>query len=131
MRYAALGVPDGKGGLRYFKVAGMTPEQIAQLDHLPVGKGLLGAVMTDRNNIRLENMADDQRSAGFCPAHPVMTSFLGVPIQVGQQLFGILYLCDRVDGQPFSEQDEWLVETWRDMQPWQLLVHSLASSKVG
>ena len=111
VRYAALGVPDGKGGLRYFKVAGMTPEEIAQLDHLPVGKGLLGAVMSDRSSIRLENMADDQRSAGFCPAHPVMTSFLGVPIQVGQQLYGILYLCDRVDGEPFSELDEWLVET--------------------
>jgi signal transduction histidine kinase len=40
-----------------------------------------------------------------------MTSLLGVPIQVGQQLFGILYLCDRADGQPFTEQDEWLIET--------------------
>src|SRR6185369_16522815 len=36
---------------------------------------------------------------------------LGVPIQVKEQLFGILYLCDRRDEQPFTEQDEWLVET--------------------
>jgi signal transduction histidine kinase len=97
--------------LKYFKVAGMTPDQIARLDHLPHGHGLLGAIARERENIRLEKMQDDARSEGFCPAHPRMTSLLGVPIQVGQQLFGILYLCDRIDGQPFSEQDEWLIET--------------------
>jgi signal transduction histidine kinase len=110
-RYAALGVPDGKGGLRFFKVAGMSSEAIALLDHLPVGHGLLGSIMKERKSIRLERMADDERSAGFCRAHPVMTSLLGVPVQVGNQLFGTLYLCDREDGQPFSEQDEWLIET--------------------
>ncbi|MEO8607443.1 MAG: GAF domain-containing sensor histidine kinase [Chloroflexota bacterium] len=110
-KYAALGVPDGKGGLRFFKISGMTPEQVARLDHLPVGNGLIGAIMDDRASIRLDHMADDSRSAGFCPAHPAMTSLLGVPIQVGQQLFGTLYLCDRRDGQPFSEDDVWLIET--------------------
>ena len=35
-RYSALGVPDGRGGLRYFKVAGMEAEAIRQLAHLPV-----------------------------------------------------------------------------------------------
>jgi signal transduction histidine kinase len=110
-KYAALGVPDGKGGLRFFKISGMTPEQVARLDHLPFGKGLIGAIMDDRSSIRLDRMADDPRSAGFCRAHPAMTSLLGVPIQVGQQLFGTLYLCDRNDGQPFTEEDVWLIET--------------------
>ncbi|MBZ0285276.1 MAG: GAF domain-containing sensor histidine kinase [Anaerolineae bacterium] len=110
-KYAALGVPDGKGGLKFFKVAGMTPEAIARLDHLPKGHGLIGAIMKERQTIRLERMQDDERSAGFCPAHPPMTSLLGVPIQVGQQLFGTLYICDREDGQPFSEEDSWLLET--------------------
>jgi signal transduction histidine kinase len=110
-RYAALGVPDGKGGLTYFKVAGMTPEAIARLDHLPLGHGLIGAIMQERKTIRLERMTDDPRSVGFCAHHPKMTSLLGVPIQVGQQLFGVLYICDRLDGQPFTEDDEVLVET--------------------
>lgn len=110
-KYAALGVPDGKGGLTYFKVAGMTPEAIAQLDHLPKGHGLIGAIMKERKTIRLDRMQDDERSAGFCRAHPIMVSLLGVPIQIGNRLFGTLYLCDREDGQSFSEQDSWLVET--------------------
>jgi nitrate/nitrite-specific signal transduction histidine kinase len=109
-RYVALGVPDDKGGLQYFVTVGMTPDVIAQIDHLPEGKGLLGAIMHDRQTLRLERMQDDSRAAGFCPGHPKMTSLLGVPIQVGQQLFGILYLCDRADGKPFDEQDQWLIE---------------------
>lgn len=110
-KYAALGVPDGSDGLRYFKVSGMSAEAVARLEHLPKGKGLLGAIMQERKPIRLERMSDDPRSAGFCKRHPYMNSLLGVPIQVGQQLFGVLYLCDRIDGQPFSDEDEWLIET--------------------
>ena len=109
-RYAALGVPDSGGGLKYFKVSGMTSDEIAQVNHRPTGRGLLGAIMRERTVLRLEQMSDDDRAIGFCDGHPEMTSLLGVPIQVGQQLFGMLYLCDRVDGQPFDEQDQWLIE---------------------
>jgi signal transduction histidine kinase len=35
-----------------------------------------------------------------------MTSFLGVPIRVRDQVFGNLYLCDKVDGDAFSDIDE-------------------------
>ncbi|HMK07578.1 MAG TPA: hypothetical protein VK449_00955, partial [Anaerolineales bacterium] len=41
-RYAALGVPDGKGGLKTFITEGMTPEEVARLDHPPEGRGLIG-----------------------------------------------------------------------------------------
>lgn len=109
--YAALGIPDGHGGLTYFKVSGMTPEQMRQMDHLPVGRGLIGAIMREQHTLRLAQMRDDVRSVGFCPAHPLMQSFLGTPVRVGDQLFGMLYLCDKRDGQPFTERDEWLIET--------------------
>ncbi len=110
-RYAALGVPDGEGGLKFFKTTGMTEEEVSRLDHLPCGHGLIGAIMEERQPLRLEHMADDARSVGFCAHHPHMDSLLGVPIQIGQQLFGTLYLCDREDGQPFTQEDQWLVET--------------------
>lgn len=111
-RYAALGVPDGKGGLRYFKTAGISAEEIARIPHQPEGRGLLGVIMHDRETVRLANMHLDPRSAGFPENHPKMTSLLGVPIQTSQQLFGMLYLCDRIDGQPFDEEDQTLVETF-------------------
>ncbi|XWX04366.1 GAF domain-containing sensor histidine kinase [Aggregatilineales bacterium SYSU G02658] len=110
-RYAALGVPDGQGGLRYFRTAGMTPEEIAMIDHLPRGHGLIGAIMTERRVIRLSSIQSDKRSSGFPPHHPPMTSFLGVPVQAGTQLYGMLYLCDKRNGEPFDEFDELIVQT--------------------
>jgi signal transduction histidine kinase len=112
VRYAALGIPDGKGGLKYFKTVGMTEEEIKKLAHYPHGLGLLGAIMHERETVRLEHIADDARSVGFPKYHPPMDRLLGVPIQTGQELFGMLYLCDRNDGLPFTEEDQWLVETF-------------------
>jgi signal transduction histidine kinase len=110
-KYSALGIPDGKGGLRFFKTVGLTPDDMQMISHLPRGAGLLGAIMNERQTVRIENIQADPRSAGFCEGHPSMTSLLGVPIVAGPRLFGMLYLCDRADGQPFSEEDEWLIET--------------------
>jgi len=110
-KYAALGVPDGEGGLLYFKVAGMSPEEVREMEHLPRGEGLLGAIMNERRAIRLNNLQADSRSSGYPDNHPHMSTFLGVPIQVGQQLLGMLYLSDREDGQPFDDDDQMLVET--------------------
>jgi signal transduction histidine kinase len=110
-RYAALGVPDGRGGLRYFRTAGMTPEEIALIDHLPRGHGLIGAIMKERRIIRLDAIQSDPRSSGFPAHHPLMTSFLGAPVQAGTQLYGMLYLCDKRSGEPFDEFDELVVQT--------------------
>jgi signal transduction histidine kinase len=109
-RYAALGIPDGRGGLQFFEISGMAPELVPQMAHLPKGRGLIGAIMREREPIRLDDMQSDPRSVGFPANHPHMTRFLGVPILVGQQLFGQLYLCDREDGEPFADQDQWLLE---------------------
>lgn len=108
-RYAALGVPDGKGGLQNFFTYGMTEEQIARMDHLPRGQGLLGLLLVRPEAIRLEDMRQDERSVGFCAGHPKMTSFLGVPIMSKGQHLGNLYLSDRHDGQHFTEKDERLI----------------------
>ncbi len=110
-RYVALGIPDGHGGLEYFEFTGMEAEAANMIGHLPRGRGLLGAIMQERKPIRLERMQDDPRSVGFPPNHPPMERFLGVPILTGDHLFGMLYLTDRTDGQPFDEQDQWLMET--------------------
>jgi signal transduction histidine kinase len=108
-RYAALGVPNDSGGLAQFYTYGMTDAQISRMDHLPLGLGLLGKLLQVEQPIRLEDMRSDASSAGFCPAHPRMTSFLGVPVISKGRHLGSLYLSDRIDHQPFSEEDERLV----------------------
>lgn len=109
-RYAALGVPDSEGNMHYFKTSGMTEEEIAHMPHPPRGRGLLGAILHERQTISVEDMSKDPRSVGFPEEHPYMKSLLGTPIQLGGQLFGMLYLCDKEDGSQFNERDELLVE---------------------
>ncbi|MER3389017.1 MAG: GAF domain-containing protein [Microcella sp.] len=104
-RYGALGVIAPDGGLERFLHDGFTLEQVAALGPPPSGKGILGAVISERKSIRLDRLADDARSVGFPAHHPPMGSFLGVPIPVGDAVFGNLYLTERADG-PFDDVDE-------------------------
>src|SRR5208283_2406311 len=45
-------------------------------------------------------------SYGFPAAHPVMHSFLGVPILIRGQAWGNLYLADKEGDEPFTEDDQ-------------------------
>jgi two-component system, NarL family, sensor histidine kinase DevS len=104
-RYAALGVLAPDGGLAEFVHVGFPPPLVDRIGHLPVGKGLLGALIDEPHPIRLCNLADDPRSSGFPDSHPPMGSFLGVPIRIRDEVFGNLYLTESTRGE-FSAEDE-------------------------
>jgi len=110
-RYAALGIPSEHGTMMYFEVVGLEPEAVKRISHPPIGRGLLGLIIEEREILRLEHMSEHPRSVGFPENHPYMDRLLGVPVQTGQQLFGMLYLTDRLDDQPFTQEDQWLVES--------------------
>jgi GAF domain-containing protein len=106
--YGALGVIAPDGRLEQFIHVGMPDEDAVAIGHLPEGHGLLGAVVDSGENIRIADIADDARSAGFPAHHPHMGSFLGVPIRVRDEVFGNLYLTNGRRG-PFTGEDEELV----------------------
>ena len=110
-RYAALGVLDENGKLVQFIPVGMTVDEMNQIAHLPIGLGLIGAIAKERQTIRSPNIARDNRSVGFPPNHPPMTSFLGVPILSGSHLLGQIYLTDKEDYTEFTRDDERVIET--------------------
>ena len=110
-RYAALGVVNQEGKIEQFIPTGMTLEQIERLAHPPQGKGLIGALSRERRTIRLADLTRDKRSVGFPEHHPEMRSFLGVPILLGEELLGLIYLTDKVDYFEFTEDDELVIET--------------------
>lgn len=107
-RYGALGVIDPGGGLAQFVHVGIDNETALRIGHLPEGKGLLGALIDDPRPIRLTTMTDDPRSVGFPANHPPMKNFLGVPVRVRDEIFGNLYLAERIDGD-FTPEDEELI----------------------
>ncbi|WP_332642232.1 sensor histidine kinase [Aeromicrobium sp.] len=104
-RYGAMGVIGDERRLEQFIHVGMDKEIADQIDHLPEGKGLLGALIDDPRPVRLSTISSDARSSGFPANHPPMNSFIGVPIRVRDVVFGNLYLTDSKNGE-FSADDE-------------------------
>ncbi|MDD5468878.1 MAG: GAF domain-containing sensor histidine kinase [Anaerolineales bacterium] len=109
--YAALGVFDDGGELVNFIPVGMSKEEARAIGQFPMGKGLLGALRDERKALRIANIMQDERSVGFPSPHPFMTSFLGVPILLGEQSLGQIYLTNKRDGLEFTEEDQRVIET--------------------
>jgi signal transduction histidine kinase len=107
-RYAALGVVGDNGTLTEFVHSGMSEATVEEIGRLPHGEGLLGLLIDDPQPLRLTNLGHHPGSSGFPAHHPPMGSFLGVPIRVGDQVFGNLYLTECARGE-FSADDEQLV----------------------
>jgi signal transduction histidine kinase len=110
--YAALGIPDEHGTPQRFITSGISDEVRLAIGPPPRGHGLIGVVMREGRPTRITDIAADPRSIGFPPHHPVMHSFLGVPVRVEGRVIGNLYLTDKTGGQPFTEEDEQLVESF-------------------
>ena len=111
-RYGALGVltPDRRE-IEQFVTHGISEEHRARIGRLPQGKGILGVLIRDARPLRLTRLGDDPRSVGFPANHPPMTSFLGVPVAIHGQVFGNLYLTEKIDAVEFGEDDERAVIT--------------------
>lgn len=105
-RYGALGVLTRDGSrLRDFVYLGVDDATARRIGQLPQGKGLLGAVIHEARTLRIPDMAADPRSAGMPPHHPPMKSFLGVPLRIGERIFGNFYLTDKRGAASFTEED--------------------------
>jgi signal transduction histidine kinase len=106
-RYAALGVLDAdRRRLDRFLTVGLDDAGRRQIGELPRGLGVLGVLIAEPRPLRLDDVSAHPRSYGFPPGHPKMTTFLGVPVRVGEQVYGNLYLADKAGGGPFGAEDE-------------------------
>src|SRR5688572_32796451 len=110
-RYAALGVIDKSGQtLERFLTTGIDAETHAAIGELPRGRGILGVLIRDARPLRLHDLGEDPRSAGFPPNHPPMKTFLGLPIVLRGVAYGNLYLTEKAGGEDFTEEDEELTQ---------------------
>ena len=105
-RYAALGVLGRDGELEQFVHAGMDDALVAAIGDLPRGHGILGLLTSEPVPIRLASLSAHPAAAGFPAGHPPMGSFVGVPVRIGEEIFGNLYLTERTAGGEFTADDE-------------------------
>ena len=109
-RYGALGVlNDERNAIAELIAVGISDQEAQAIGHPPTGLGLLGLLVTDPKPLRLANISDHPDSAGFPPGHPQMRSFLGVPVAAHDEVYGNLYLADKIGWSEFTEDDEALV----------------------
>jgi GAF domain len=106
-RYAAVGVLDERRErLADFITAGIGDRERVAIGELPSGRGVLGLLISDCAPVRVADVAAHLRSCGFPPGHPVMRTLLGVPVLVGGEAWGHLYLAEKEDGGAFDEAEE-------------------------
>jgi PAS domain S-box-containing protein len=92
-----------------FAFAGIGDEQAMKMGPYPRPLGLLGLVSRGRA-IRLANLRDHPEHWGFPAHHPVMTSFIGVPIHHKGRTLGSLYVANKRGALEFTPQDQEVAE---------------------
>ena len=107
--YAALGVPDGRGGFERFITAGIGEKRAKQIGELPRTHGVLG-VLIDEGPILLDDITRHPRFSYYPRHHPVMTDFLGVPIPHRGRIVGNLFVSGQRSGR-FTKRDQRALET--------------------
>jgi len=106
-RYVALGVLDEqRTELERFVTLGIDEAARRAIGDFPRGRGVLGVLIEDPRPLRLSDVGNHPQSFGFPPAHPVMETFLGVPILIRGQAWGNLYLTEKEGGGEFTDADE-------------------------
>ncbi len=109
-KYGALGVLAEDGSLSEFVYVGIDDETRRLIGDLPTGHGVLGVVIDEAKPLRMEEISAHPASVGFPAHHPPMHSFLGVPVRVRDEVFGRLYLTEKKNGEPFTDDDEVVVQ---------------------
>lgn len=105
-RYAALSIYDEDGRMTQFVTSGIDTRQAELIGAPPAAVGLFNVVLKDGQTLRLDDILQDPRVHGFPPNHPHMQRLLAVPVISRSAFRGNLYLSDRLDDQPFAEEDE-------------------------
>jgi signal transduction histidine kinase len=106
-QYAALGVlADSRTELSRFLTLGIDDARRAEIGDLPRGRGVLGELIRHPLPLRLARVGQHAHSWGFPVGHPPMETFLGVPILVGGEPYGNLYLTEKAGGADFTQEDE-------------------------
>lgn len=103
-RYGALSVLDNRGDTAAFYFHGMDNDDAEEIGHPPVGRGIIGEIPVDDGMI-INDLTHSSSFTGFPPHHPEMSSFLGAPLRIHEQVFGRLYLCDKPGGYTHDDLD--------------------------
>ena len=110
-RYGALALLGPDGSFGDVVTSGLSGDEHPDLVGLgPGGSAVLDRLAVEQRPLRLVHVAGEPLDdAAFPGDESALHSFLGVPICIGLEVFGLLWLTDKVDGGDVAVEDERLV----------------------
>ena len=109
--YAALGVSQGPDKpFDPFVYAGVPEGLMDRLGRAPHPVGAFGLAAHERRPVRLRDVRESPAFGGFPAGHPTMTTFLGIPLTLGDHVFGSLYVANKRGFKEFTDDDQRALE---------------------
>ncbi len=71
---------------------------------------MLGLALEEQRAFRLDDIGSHPASIGFPAHHPPMHRLLTVPVGAGDEIYGQLYLADKISDDAFNDLDQLTVE---------------------
>ena len=110
-RYAALGMLDSeKSRLSRCLTIGLDETRVSAIGALPVKGGILTCLTQREGALRIDDLSTHLLPISGLPAYLPVTSFLGISLRCHGELFGQLYLVEKVSPEgtvlPFTDLDE-------------------------
>ncbi|MBF0194467.1 MAG: GAF domain-containing protein [Magnetococcales bacterium] len=102
-------------------------------------KSLFGVVLTSKKLVISNDPANDPRRCGIPKGHPALNSFVGIPLQFGGQMVGMLGIANRPGGydedlvqylQPLISTLANLIDAWRTSVDRTKLITDLKVAKI-
>lgn len=104
--YSGIGVLAGTGlELRSFVLTGVGPEITSQLSN-PIFDGpIFREIVGERKSRSVFSPFGEPPGLALPNCHPPVRSFLGVPLESGDHLYGWIYVANKLDSLEFRQED--------------------------
>ena len=109
--YAAIGVQREDGTTEHFVTAHRDEGHRSNQPQSPFDLGMMAVIAEADGPIRVDYMHKKTRSDDGLEDQPGTVSLLGVPIQLGENRLGYIYLTDKINADLFTKDDERVIET--------------------
>ena len=113
-RYGTVTILGQAGQLDHFVQVGVDDASGTPVGSEPCGGGVLDAMVSGGQPLRLDDVTKHPAFVGFPPGHPPMRTFLGAPIRSAGRVVGRLYLTGKTGGQVFTDDDTRTVQALAD-----------------
>jgi signal transduction histidine kinase len=111
--FGFIGLLKGSDQLDVAAIKGFIPSDPRFYEHfrlIPVRPSVFGVVITERRSNLSNDVPNDPLHVGQPRGHPPTRTFLGVPLQVGDEVIGMIGVANKIGG--YEADDERLLSTF-------------------